>query len=131
MDTNRPPADRLSEQGTAAAGRAVQLNVDEDQKPQAVSPRETVTLLERLARTVIAAPRRMLAVVLLLTVAAAIFGGSVSDKLLGGGFQDPAAESFRAAEALKDDFGVTNGKRNLLLPRRSSAQIAAASTGTS
>lgn len=115
MDTNRPPADRFAEPVTAASGRAEQLNVSEDQKTPVVPTRETTTIFERLARIVIAAPRRMLAVVLLVTVAAAILGGPVSNKLLGGGFQDPAAESFQAAEALKDDFGVSDMSFILML----------------
>ncbi|WP_236723139.1 MMPL family transporter [Mycobacterium avium] len=57
----------------------------------------------------------MLAGVLLVTVTAAIFGAPVSDELLGGGFQDPAAESFRAAEVLKNEFGVSDMSFVLLL----------------
>ncbi len=91
------------------------LNVSKNQKAPKLAAREAITVLERLARLVIATPRRMLAGVLLVTVTAAIFGAPVSDELLGGGFQDPAAESFRAAEVLKNEFGVSDMSFVLLL----------------
>ena len=54
-------------------------------------------MLQRIARVAIAAPRRILAAGVLLFVAAAIFGTPVAKSLSPSGFQDPAAESSRAA----------------------------------
>ena len=62
-------------------------------------------MLERIARLAIAAPRR---VVILAAVFAALigaFGVPVADKLSPSGFQDPTAESSRAAQLLTDKFG--------------------------
>lgn len=61
-------------------------------------------VLERLARLAIAAPRRILAAAAFLAVAAAVFGVPVTQKLTAGGFQDPHAESSRAAELLTGRF---------------------------
>ena len=61
-------------------------------------------VLERIARRALAAPRRILAVAALFAVAAAIFGIPVTQKLSAGGFQDPEAESSRAAELLTGTF---------------------------
>ncbi|MGK2865702.1 MAG: MMPL family transporter [Mycobacterium sp.] len=61
-------------------------------------------MLERLARYALAAPRRILAVSVLLAVAAAIFGIPVTQQLTAGGFQDPDAESSKAAELLTGTF---------------------------
>ncbi|MCF6386311.1 MMPL family transporter [Mycobacterium sp. MBM] len=70
-------------------------------------------VLERLARRAIATPRRILAAAALLAVAAAIFGVPVTQKLAAGGFQDPAAESSRAAELLTGRFN--QGDMQLLI----------------
>ncbi|QWY65334.1 MMPL family transporter (plasmid) [Mycobacterium avium subsp. hominissuis] len=115
MDNNRPPSDQYGEHVAATPSPVVPLNVSKNQKAPKLAAREAITVLERLARLVIATPRRMLAGVLLVTVTAAIFGAPVSDELLGGGFQDPAAESFRAAEVLKNEFGVSDMSFVLLL----------------
>ncbi|ORW21970.1 hypothetical protein AWC19_13545 [Mycobacterium palustre] len=61
--------------------------------------------LVRLTRLVLADPRRILEVVALITVAAGIFGFPVIDHLSSGGFEDPAAESSRAADLLTTKFG--------------------------
>jgi RND superfamily putative drug exporter len=61
-------------------------------------------VLARIAATAVAAPRRILLGALLVAVAAAIFGVPVTTKLAAGGFQDPAAESARAATLLGDTF---------------------------
>lgn len=63
-----------------------------------------IGVLERLARYALAAPRRILAVSVLLAVAAAIFGIPVTQQLTAGGFQDPDAESSKAAELLTGTF---------------------------
>ena len=61
-------------------------------------------VLERLARLAIAFPRRILAVAAFLAVLAAVFGVPVTQQLTAGGFQDPDAESSRAAELLTGTF---------------------------
>ncbi len=53
----------------------------------------------------IAAPRRVLAIALLLMVVIGAFGVTVADKLSPSGFQDPTAESSRAADLLTEKFG--------------------------
>ncbi|WEB38207.1 MMPL family transporter [Streptomyces yunnanensis] len=67
--------------------------------------------------------RRVLVLVaVLLAVAAAVpIGGGVSDRLSGGGFTDPAAESSKAAKLLADRFG--SGAPNLVLLARTSGSV--------
>ncbi|WP_431961088.1 MMPL family transporter [Mycobacterium sp. smrl_JER01] len=62
-------------------------------------------MLHRIALWAIAAPRRIVAVAALVMVGAAIFGIPVAGSLTAGGFQDPTAESTRAAQTLVDTFG--------------------------
>ncbi|PNE39401.1 transporter [Streptomyces noursei] len=58
----------------------------------------------------------------MLAVAAAVpIGGGVSDRLSGGGFTDPAAESSKAAKFLADRFG--SGAPNLVLLARASGSV--------
>jgi uncharacterized membrane protein YdfJ with MMPL/SSD domain len=61
-------------------------------------------LLRRIALLAIAAPRRILVGAALVMVAAAVFGIPVAKSLSAGGFQDPGAESSRAAQLLTEDF---------------------------
>lgn len=61
-------------------------------------------MLQRIATTAIAAPRRILVVAALVMIAAGIFGIPVANKLSAGGFQDPTAESARATQLLADKF---------------------------
>ncbi|MGG2463636.1 MMPL family transporter [Streptomyces sp. RGM 3693] len=67
--------------------------------------------------------RRVLVLVaVLLAVAAAVpIGGGVADRLSGGGFTDPAAESSKAAKFLADRFG--SGAPNLVLLARTSGSV--------
>ncbi|MFS0899257.1 MMPL family transporter [Mycolicibacterium litorale] len=67
----------------------------------AVPPRGA---LARIAAVSLAAPRRIIAVALLVAAAAAMFGIPVTGKLSPGGFEDPAAESSRAAALLAERF---------------------------
>ncbi|BCI53004.1 membrane protein [Mycolicibacterium litorale] len=60
--------------------------------------------LARIAAVSLAAPRRIIAVTLLVAAAAAMFGIPVTGKLSPGGFEDPAAESSRAAALLAERF---------------------------
>ncbi|KUI31342.1 hypothetical protein AU196_18675 [Mycobacterium sp. IS-1742] len=61
-------------------------------------------VLARIAAVSIAAPRRIIAAAILAAVAAAVFGVPVAGKLSAGGFEDPAAESSRAAALLAERF---------------------------
>jgi RND superfamily putative drug exporter len=61
-------------------------------------------VLQRITAMAIAAPRHILAVAALLMVAAGVFGVPVAGSLSAGGFQDPNAESSRAATLLTDGF---------------------------
>ncbi|MCV7415159.1 MMPL family transporter [Mycolicibacterium litorale] len=61
-------------------------------------------MLARIAALSLAAPRRIIAAALLAAVAAAVFGVPVAGKLAAGGFQDPSAESSRAAALLAQRF---------------------------
>ncbi|KAA0095348.1 MMPL family transporter [Mycolicibacterium sp. P1-18] len=70
-------------------------------------------MLQAIARSAIAAPRRILAVAALVMVAAAIFGIPVAKSLSAGGFQDPNAESSQAGRLLTDKFG--QGDMQMLL----------------
>ena len=62
-------------------------------------------MLQRIAGMAIAAPRQILAVAVLVMVAASVFGVPVAKSLSAGGFQDPNAESSKAAQLLTDKFG--------------------------
>ncbi|WP_156685917.1 MMPL family transporter [Mycobacterium sp. Marseille-P9652] len=72
-------------------------------------------MLQATTRLAIAAPRRIIAVAVLALVGAAVFGLPVVNKLSGGGFQDPTAESSRATDILKDKFGQTDQKMLIVL----------------
>jgi RND superfamily putative drug exporter len=70
-------------------------------------------VLARLARFL---HRRRVAVLvtsLVLLVGAVVYGGGVASELTTGGFEDPAAESSRAAAELEDRFGT--GDTNLVV----------------
>ena len=62
-------------------------------------------MLGRIARLGIAAPRRVIATAALLMVIIGAFGVTVADKLSPSGFQDPNAQSSRAADLLTEKFG--------------------------
>jgi putative drug exporter of the RND superfamily len=62
------------------------------------------SLLQRIARLTIAAPRAVIAVAALLTIALGIFGIPVANHLSASGFQDPTSESSRATELLTSKF---------------------------
>jgi putative drug exporter of the RND superfamily len=70
-------------------------------------------MLGSIATLCVRAPGRVLAAALLFVVVTAIFGGSAVAKLTGGGFEDPHAESTRAAQLLADRFAA--GPPNFLL----------------
>jgi RND superfamily putative drug exporter len=70
-------------------------------------------MLERLARFPLRRRWAVLAATLVVVVAAGAFGGSAITRLKSGGFDDPDAESTRAAKVLADEFGT--GDPNLVL----------------
>jgi RND superfamily putative drug exporter len=70
-------------------------------------------MLAWLARFLIRRKVPVLAAALAALVLAGVFGAGAVSKLKTGGFQDPAAESTRAAEALRDPFHT--GEPNLVL----------------
>ncbi len=70
-------------------------------------------MLERLARFLLRRRWAVLAATLVVVVAAGAFGGSAITRLKSGGFDDPGAESTRAAKVLRDEFGT--GDPNLVL----------------
>jgi len=67
--------------------------------------RREATVLGRIAATAGAHPRQFLVVALLVAAVAGFFGVPVAKTLCACGFEDPAAESSRAAQMLTDDFG--------------------------
>ena len=70
-------------------------------------------MLERLGRFLLRRRWAVLAATLIVVVMAGVFGGGAVARLKSGGFEDPAAESTRAAEVLREEFGV--GDPNLVL----------------
>jgi putative drug exporter of the RND superfamily len=70
-------------------------------------------MLERLGRFLLRRRWAVLAATLVAVVVAGVAGGSAITRLKSGGFDDPAAESTRAAEVLRDQFGT--GDPNLVL----------------
>src|SRR4051812_41537174 len=70
-------------------------------------------MFSRLGSLAVRRRRAVLVLTALFFVAAAVFGSGVFDKLSTGGFQDPAAESTRAADLLEARVG--QGDPNLVL----------------
>ena len=62
-------------------------------------------MLTRIARLAVDSPRRVIVAAVLLAVLIGAFGVPVADKLSPSGFQDPTAESSRAARQLTEKFG--------------------------
>ncbi len=88
-------------------------------------------MLQWIARLAIGAPRRIVAVAALGMVAVGIFGVPVAKNLSASGFQDPNAESSKAAQLLTDRFA--QGDMRLLIVVSTSAgfdSAAARATGT-
>jgi RND superfamily putative drug exporter len=74
-------------------------------------------VLARLAPFLIRRRRRVLVVAVLLLAIAGAYGGGVVSSLVGGGFNDPAAESSRAADVIESTF--RQGQPQLVLLARS------------
>lgn len=60
--------------------------------------------MERLTRTVLAAPKTILIGAFVLLVLFGVYGGGVAGHLLSGGFEDPHSESAQAAKILENEF---------------------------
>jgi RND superfamily putative drug exporter len=71
-----------------------------------------------LAERVVRRRRIVLVVTGLLVVVAGVVGTGVFDKLSGGGFQDPDAESSRAADLLESRFDAGDPDLVLLVTAR-------------
>ena len=76
-------------------------------------------MLQEIARSAIAAPRRIITAALLIMVAAAVFGIPVTASLSNGGFQDPTSQSRRASQLIADKFDL--GDMQLILAVNSDA----------
>jgi putative drug exporter of the RND superfamily len=76
-------------------------------------------VLQKIAISAIAAPRRIIAVALLIMIGAAIFGIPVTTSLSTGGFRDPTSQSWRASQLLADKFDI--GDMQLVLAVTSDA----------
>ncbi|MFN2568922.1 MAG: hypothetical protein ABR564_04900, partial [Candidatus Dormibacteria bacterium] len=63
-------------------------------------------MLDALARAAHRRCRPVLVLAIATAVVAAIVGGPVTGLLKGGGFEDPASESARAAERLREASGI-------------------------
>jgi putative drug exporter of the RND superfamily len=63
-------------------------------------------MLQKIARSAIAHPRRIIVVAALIVAAAAVFGIPVITSLSSGGFQDSSSQSWCASRLMADKFGV-------------------------
>jgi RND superfamily putative drug exporter len=62
-------------------------------------------MFARIARMALDAPRQVVGTAALITICAGVFGFPVINSLSSGGFEDPGAESSRAADLLTTKFG--------------------------
>ena len=70
-------------------------------------------MLHRLGRFTVRRRRWVLGITVIAFLGAGALGAGVIDRLSGGGFDDPSAESSRASERLEETFGA--GEPNLVL----------------
>ncbi|UYM04063.1 MMPL family transporter [Solicola gregarius] len=70
-------------------------------------------MLGRLSDLMLQRRRRVLVIALIVALAAGASSATLFDKLKGGGFDDPGADSATAADILREDFG--QGPSNLVL----------------
>ncbi len=80
-------------------------------------------MLERLARFVVRRRRAVLVVSGLTLVAAGVFGAGVFGAVKAGGFQDPAAESTRAARLVEEQFGQGDPDLVLLVTAKDGRKV--------
>lgn len=70
-------------------------------------------MLEKVARLAVTRPKSVLAAALVVLIAAMAYGHNVVDRLAGGGYWSPTAESRQAAELLSQRFQA--GKPNIVI----------------
>ncbi len=80
-------------------------------------------MLERLARFVVRRRRAVLVVSGLTLVAAGVFGAGVFGAVKAGGFEDPAAESSRAARLVEQRFGQGDPDMVLLVTAKDGRNV--------
>ena len=80
-------------------------------------------MLERLARFVVRRRRAVLALTGLALLAAGVFGVGVFGAVKTGGFEDPAAESSRAARIIEERFGQGDPDMVLLVTAQGGATV--------
>jgi putative drug exporter of the RND superfamily len=85
-------------------------------------------MLQKIGRSAIAAPRRIIFVAALIVAAAAVFGIPVIASLSSGGFQDSTSQSWRASQLMADKFGVGDMQLVLAVTSEEGARSAAART---
>jgi RND superfamily putative drug exporter len=73
------------------------------------------SMFEKLGRLAVRRRKGVIALTVLFLVAAGALGGGVADKLSGGGFEDPDAESTVAADVLDREFGQQSPNLILLV----------------
>jgi putative drug exporter of the RND superfamily len=83
-------------------------------------------MLQKIARSAIARPRRIISVAALIVAAAAVFGIPVTTSLSSGGFQDSTSQSWRASRLMADKFGVGDMQLVLAVTSEEGAHSAAA-----
>ncbi|WP_406273548.1 MMPL family transporter [Streptomyces sp. NBC_00191] len=83
-------------------------------------------MLARIGRAVTARPKTFLLAIIGFVVLSGALGAGVVSKLAAGGFEDPAAQSSLAREALAEDFGVRSPNLVLLVKTEGSVDEAAA-----
>jgi RND superfamily putative drug exporter len=76
-------------------------------------------MFDRLGRFVVRRRKAVVAATALFLIAAGAIGGGVADKLSGGGFEAPDAESTIAADVLENEFGQQSPNLILLVDARS------------
>ncbi len=62
-------------------------------------------MLDRLTRQVIAAPKAVLTLAAMLLIAMGLYGLGAAEKMLAGGYEDPAGESTHAVKVIHEVFG--------------------------
>src|SRR5271166_874486 len=85
-------------------------------------------MLQKIATSAIAAPRRIIFVAVLIVAAAGVFGFPVITSLSTGGFQDSTSQSWRASHLMADKFGVGDMQLVLAVSSEEGAHSAAART---
>src|SRR5205085_1162313 len=78
-----------------------------------------LAMLARLAAVLVRRRRWVWAGAVVFVVVAAVLGGSVEKRLSSGGFADPNAESTKAGDLLRDDFGQQDPNLVIVLTAKS------------